>query len=133
MFQEENEQKIKELKETRMDLEAQFNKFKYSDADEAAKIDNDLFEMTQKTKENNKLANEYRTKLERQNSRQVRLYHDSNRNVAIKVLTIGVEVAHNVVHICKQIPVIQAEHAKWSYDDQDNLPKSYRTYHDDLP
>ena len=69
MFQEENEQKIKELKETRMDLEAQFNKFKYSDADEAAKIDNDLFEMTQKTKENNKLANEYRTKLERQNSK----------------------------------------------------------------
>ena len=58
-----------------MNLEAQFNKFKYSDADEAAKIDNELFEMTQKTKENNKLANEYRTKLERQNSKTLPHLH----------------------------------------------------------
>ena len=52
-----------------MDLEAKFNTFKYSDADEAAKVEEELFQITQKTQENKTLANEYETKLERQNSK----------------------------------------------------------------
>ena len=52
-----------------MDLESKFNTFKYSDADEAAKVEEELFQMTQETQENKKLANEYQTKLERQNSK----------------------------------------------------------------
>lgn len=64
---EENEKKINELKQQRLDLEAKFNTFKYSDADEAAKVEEELFQITQKTQENKKLANEYETKLERQN------------------------------------------------------------------
>jgi hypothetical protein len=51
-----------------MELEAKFNNFKYSDADEAAQVEEELFQITQKTQENRKLANEYETKLERQNS-----------------------------------------------------------------
>ena len=50
-----------------------------------------------------------------QNCGQVGGSHDSNRDVGIDVMAFNIQVANDVVDICKDIPVVQTQHTKWTY------------------
>ena len=50
-----------------------------------------------------------------QNCGQVGGYHDSNRDVGIDVMAFSIQVTNDVVDICKDIPVVQTQHTKWTY------------------
>lgn len=63
----ENEKKISELKSERIRLEAEFNTFKYSDAESIAKADTEYNDAASQLEGQKKLTIEYQEKLERQN------------------------------------------------------------------
>lgn len=63
----ENEKKISELKAERVTLEAEFNSFKYSDADSIAKADSEFKAAADELDQQKKLTIQYQEKLERQN------------------------------------------------------------------
>ena len=73
-FQAENETKISELKAERVTLEAEFNAFKYSDADSIAKADSEFNAVAGELDQQKKLTIQYQEKLERQNSKFSRTF-----------------------------------------------------------